>query len=148
MKTLTPDNSLSQSGKSSFSKSSSLHTSNITLETNESDSPAWQPVSQVGSLQRNILSTQPTRQNLEWKQSPGAEFVYHIEQTVNEESNWRTTWILETNETRAPSWPTIWVSPNNYPPRRPIYHQRQLVISRSSQPFPGRGWRQINISAE
>ncbi|KAL6794391.1 hypothetical protein J3E68DRAFT_406674 [Trichoderma sp. SZMC 28012] len=39
-----------------------------------------------------------------WKFTRGAEFPWRHEQVVDEESNWRGTWVLEVKDLRAMNW--------------------------------------------
>ncbi|KAF9871921.1 hypothetical protein CkaCkLH20_10553 [Colletotrichum karsti] len=75
-----------------------------------------------------------------WKHRPNAEFPWRLEQVVEEEENWRGTWVLEVKDMRAMDWGTAHV-PKADGDGRGGRHQRQPT---RHLPFPvdGNGYRE------
>jgi hypothetical protein len=49
----------------------------------------------------------------EWKFQQGAEFPWRLEQVVEEEENWRGTWVLEVKDLQAMDWGTVQAGKQN-----------------------------------
>ncbi|KAK0664510.1 hypothetical protein QBC41DRAFT_349920 [Cercophora samala] len=85
------------------------------LECNETENEKEDETS-TGKIVRAKTATnetetppQPTKSSLQkgWQFTRMADFPWSIEEIVQEESNWRGTWILEVKDMQAMDWQTV-----------------------------------------
>lgn len=62
--------------------------------------------SRIGGSSRTRLEDRQRRRqfNTSWKYHHGQEFPWRIERPVQEEENWRGSWLLEVKDMKAMSW--------------------------------------------